>query len=65
MVLSCRAVAKDWGGLASLGRMGWSLKAAVDRQVCGTMDPAQGRRHGAKAHRRTDCEGSQHPMRTA
>jgi len=66
MVLSCRAaVAKDWGGFAPLGRMGLSLKAAVDRQVCGTMDPAQGRRHGAKAHRRTEIEGSQHPMRTA
>lgn len=66
MVSWCRAaVAKDWGGFTRLGRMGWSLKAVVDRQACGTMDPAQGRRHGAKAHRRMDSEGCQHPMRTA
>jgi hypothetical protein len=34
-------------------------------QVCGTMDPAQGKRHGAKAHKRTESEGSQHPTGTA
>lgn len=64
MVSWCRAaVAKDWSGITRLGQMGLSLiKAVVDRQACGTMDPAQGRRRGAKAHRKMDSEGPQHPM---
>lgn len=44
------------------GTDGLESKSTVDRQVCGTIDPAQGRRHGAKAHKRTDGEGCQYPM---
>lgn len=38
------------------GTDGLESKSAVDRQVCGTMDPAQGRRHDAKTHKRRDGE---------
>lgn len=50
------------GRCAGLGQVhvsgtdGLESKSTVDRQVCGTIDPAQGRRHGAKAHKRTDDE---------
>lgn len=56
------------GRCAGLGQVhvsgtdGLESKSAVDRQVCGTTDPAQGRRRGAKVHRRTEGEGSQYPM---
>lgn len=56
------------GRCAGLGQVhvsgtdGLESKSTVDRQVCGTIDPAQGRRHGAKAHTRTDGEGCQYPM---
>lgn len=58
------------GRCARLGRVhvsgtdGLESKSAVDRQVCGTMDPAQGRRHGAKAHKVTDGQRRQYPMET-
>lgn len=50
------------GRCARLGRVhvsgtdGLESKREVDRQVCGTMDPAQGRRHDAKTHKRRDGE---------
>lgn len=40
------------------GTDGLESKGAMDRQVCGTIDPAQGRRHDAKADKRTDARGA-------